>query len=272
MTHYKAFDKDLCCRKLQYTIGGTTTVEGELEKCKNGIHCCKQVLSCLNYYPPTSRFCVVSPEGDRITEGNMTVCRGLTVVREIVGDELSTLLTGRHQEWHKNGHLKIDCTYEDGKKEGPYKQWFEDGQLREEVTYKNGGLDGLWREWCKNGQLIFERTMNNGGLDGSYKSWYDNGQPRMEGSYEDGKQDGTQKDWYRNGNLHHEYTLIAASIDGLFRAWHENGQPAHKYTYKDGKLDGPYRSWYPNGQLYVECTYKDDKKEVSVLEQPIVGA
>ncbi len=57
--HYKAFDNDLRCRGLQFTVGETTSVEGEIEMCENRIHCCKQALSCLQYYPRDSRFCEV---------------------------------------------------------------------------------------------------------------------------------------------------------------------------------------------------------------------
>ncbi len=119
MNFYKAFDKDLCCRGIQFSIGETTSVEGEIKMCKNGIHCCKQALSCLQYYRrDTSRFCEVVPAGEMTTEGDKTVCRSITVVREIVGEELSTLLSGLYKSWWKNGQLQAECNYKDGKLNG----------------------------------------------------------------------------------------------------------------------------------------------------------
>ncbi len=163
MTFYKAFNKDLCCRGLQFSIGETTSVEGEIEMCKNGIHCCKEALSCLQYYDPDdSLFCEVVPSGEMITKGNKTVCRSITVVREIVGEELSALLTGQCKGWWRNGQLAHECTYKDGKKEGTDKQWYENGQLAHECTYKDGKMDGLCKEWYANGRLQDEWTFKDG--------------------------------------------------------------------------------------------------------------
>ncbi len=202
MTYYKAFDKDLRCRGLQYKIGETTTVEGEIEMCKNGLHCCEDPLSCLQYYErDISRFCEVSPEGEVLTKGDKSVCKGLAVVREIIGEELSSLLTGPCKLWHENGQLAGERVYKDGKLNGLYKRWYANGHLRCECTYKDGKPEGPCKEWYENGQLWLECSLQNNKLEGLRKSWHTDGRLKQECTYKDGKLDGRYKYWHENGQL-----------------------------------------------------------------------
>ncbi len=202
MTFYKAFDENLCCRNLQYRIGETTSVEGDIKMCKNGIHCCEEALDCLQYYKrDNSRFCEVVPSGEMITKGDKTVCRSITVIREIVGEDLSSLLSGLQKWWYENGQLWCEHVYKDGKLDGPYKGWYENGQLWYDHVYKDGKLDGPCKEWYANGQIQNEQTYKDGRLDDQHKKWYPNGQLREECTYKDGKLEGPYKDWYANGQL-----------------------------------------------------------------------
>ncbi len=188
MTFYKAFDEKLCCKKLQYTIGETTSVEGDIKMCKNGIHCCKEALSCLQYYSrDNSRFCEVVPSDEMITDGDKTVCRSITVVREIVGEELSDLLSGPYKRWHANGQLLQKRTYKDGKLDGQCKSWHESCQLWKDCTYKDGKLDGPCKEWYANGQVKLEFTHKDDKLDGPCREWYANGRLQDECTFKDGE-------------------------------------------------------------------------------------
>lgn len=52
MVHgYKAFEKDWTCLDKQYTCPGLFEEEGKLEICRNGIHFCRNLIDCFNYYP-----------------------------------------------------------------------------------------------------------------------------------------------------------------------------------------------------------------------------
>jgi antitoxin component YwqK of YwqJK toxin-antitoxin module len=140
---------------------------------------------------------------------------------------------------YKNGQLKQEKTFKDGKEDGPWKYYYSDGQLQEERTYKNGKQDGPFKWYHKNGQLAEEGTFNNGNIHGPFKYYYENGQLKEEGTYKYNK------------------------LDGPFKLYHENGQLQREGTYKDGEKHGPWKSYYDNGQLEYEKTYKNDVKEVS---------
>lgn len=178
--------------------------------CNNGIHCCREALACLDYYPPTSRFCEVRPMGERFSDGNKTVSGSLTVVREIVGKELTSLLSGQYKirdvhgqsglynfkdglmdgpstGSYENGQTWFVSTFEKGILGGPCKSWYDNGRVCQECSYINGKLDGLCTRWDRNGQLVLECSYKNGKLNGPRRMWYGNGQLMSELEWKNGK-------------------------------------------------------------------------------------
>ena len=88
MKVYKATDKDMKCRGLQYEIGKTVDAEGPLKLCMNGLHACEAPLELFDYYSPAdgSRYFEaeveeVSPE--RNENSSKVVAKKLTLGAEI---------------------------------------------------------------------------------------------------------------------------------------------------------------------------------------------
>lgn len=88
MKVYKATDKNMQCRGVQYEIGKTVEAEGELKLCENGLHSCEAPLELFGYYPPAngSRYFEaeaeeVSPE--RKENSSKVVAKRLTLGAEI---------------------------------------------------------------------------------------------------------------------------------------------------------------------------------------------
>lgn len=71
MTWYKAFDKDLKCRGMQYEIGKEYKIDEEPILCKNGFHFCKTIRDCYMFYPlkEETRICEVEPLGKVVSDG-----------------------------------------------------------------------------------------------------------------------------------------------------------------------------------------------------------
>ena len=80
-----------------------------------------------------------------------------------VGDE-ETPYTGNFTGIHKNGQLRTEGSFVNGRRNGLLRNWYEDGQLKSEGTFVNGKQNGLFRKWDKNGQLTSEKTFVNGKL------------------------------------------------------------------------------------------------------------
>ena len=93
---FKGFEEDLRCKNQQYEIGGTVSVDGDLEMCYNGLHFCLNPICTFAYYSPSyARYGVVrtnepvleEPEGQYYT----TKCcaRELTVEKEITAVDIA---------------------------------------------------------------------------------------------------------------------------------------------------------------------------------------
>ena len=94
MKAYKAFDKDLKCRGVQYEVGHTFYEDSnEIVICKSGIHCCERMIDVFNYYPKSNetRVCEVEVFGDIDKEGNKIACREISIIRELTSDEIKSL-------------------------------------------------------------------------------------------------------------------------------------------------------------------------------------
>ena len=88
MKVYKATDKDMKCRGLQYEIGKTVEAEGELKLCENGLHACEAPLELFDYYSPAdgSRYFEAEAEDvsdERSDNESKIVARKLTLGAEI---------------------------------------------------------------------------------------------------------------------------------------------------------------------------------------------
>ncbi len=253
MTYYKAFNEDLCCRHTQYTIGETTEIKGGggvIKMCKNGIHSCANPRHCLTYYPLNSRFCEVALVGENYTMNDKTVSRGITVIREITGDELKSLLTGSFTKYWSadyGGGVKEVGSYKDGVQEGPHILY--SGWWRTVSHYIDGKLDGMVTTYKKD-SVMTETMYMDGKRDGPYKEYVSavdtlketcgycsrdiwRGQVSVEGYYKNGKQEGT---WVRR---------------------YYNGRPVHMGKYKDGKREGRWCAWLEDGTYQGHIVYDE---------------
>ena len=89
---YKAFNEKLMCRDYQFEIGKTYEIEGDPILCENGFHFCRDMQKCFNYYDIRSRICEIKAE-DIIDEENKSVCRKITIVRELSQEEIMDKIT-----------------------------------------------------------------------------------------------------------------------------------------------------------------------------------
>ena len=92
---YKGFDKDFKCLGMQYEVGKTYTMDGQIEACSRGFHACKEAKHVFEYYPPSrSRYAIVEQSGILSipkTDSKVASSR-ITVVKEISLEELVHLI------------------------------------------------------------------------------------------------------------------------------------------------------------------------------------
>ena len=96
----KGFDKNLCCRGMQFEVGkiyDTGAKDDEIRLCSNTVyHYCDNIKQVHTYYTcnpvQQNRFCEIEVLGAEVTDGEKCGSNKVKLVREIVGDELKTLI------------------------------------------------------------------------------------------------------------------------------------------------------------------------------------
>ena len=89
MIGYKGFDKNFCCRGMQYEVGKTYTTSESILLCQQGYHFCKDPLDVLQYYPPNrSRYALVEATGKIDTDITKSCTDKITIVRELTLEDL----------------------------------------------------------------------------------------------------------------------------------------------------------------------------------------
>ncbi|MGP8216666.1 MAG: toxin-antitoxin system YwqK family antitoxin [Bacteroidia bacterium] len=66
------------------------------------------------------------------------------------------------REYYRNGVLKSEIPYSEGRKNGIAKEYYENGSIKSETPYEDGVKNGIVREYDENGELISENTFTDG--------------------------------------------------------------------------------------------------------------
>ena len=96
----KGFNKNLCCRGMQFKVGKTYDTgakDNEIKLCSDTVfHYCNSIERVHSYYScdpaKHNRFCEIEVLGAEVTDGEKCGSNKIKLVREIVGDELKTLI------------------------------------------------------------------------------------------------------------------------------------------------------------------------------------
>lgn len=106
MKYYKAFDKDLKCRGMQYEIGKVYVFDGKPIPCKQGFHFCKNINDVYKFYAALkdTRVCEVKPLGEIVTDDGIKFCTDkLEIVKEIKNPRLKTNLSDSNTGFCNSG-------------------------------------------------------------------------------------------------------------------------------------------------------------------------
>ena len=111
------------------------------------------------------------------------------------------VLEGLSVQWHANGTLARQCSYQNGQLIGEYLEWYSNGQLSLKAFYQSRTLHGEYLEWHSNGQLSKKAFYQSGTLHGEYLEWHENGQQHGKAFYRSGQKNGEYIQWFANGQL-----------------------------------------------------------------------
>lgn len=107
MKGYKAFNKDLKCRDMQYEIGKEYTFDGEPIPCQHGFHFCESIADCYNFYDMSddTRICEITASGDIATDDEVKYCTNkIKIVREVKNPRTKSNLSDSNSGYCNSGN------------------------------------------------------------------------------------------------------------------------------------------------------------------------
>ena len=96
MRGYKGMNADMTCRGMQYEIGKSYHVDGDIAVCTRGLHFCERLADVFEFYNADgfNIFCEVEASGKIVTNGSKSVASDLKIVRQLTDVEVNRTFYG----------------------------------------------------------------------------------------------------------------------------------------------------------------------------------
>jgi len=232
-----------------------------------------QLLATKNYEDgaPFGKYNMYSENGIKIVDG---IVKGLDKSGKIIKD-------GKWKFWDKNGRLKEQVKFLDGKREGltvyfsitgkesakilyqndmpwdgEWVTWYDDGSKKESGMYRAGVREGSWKGWFNNGQKKYVLTYKNDLKHGLYTEWGNDGRLRKDIEYNKGLPISEYIVEY-DGEGYTEINFRNGELSGSWIKWYSSGKKSEEGLYKYGKKGGLWTGWHENEKKKYQARYKD---------------
>ena len=196
---------------------------------------------------------------------------------------------GKYIEYYKNGQIKVQGSYKEGKRDGEFKAFLRNGKSAGSVFYKDGKIikSTLVNSMKDNASFSLVTDINynlnshkivtdefpnqllkqyfifnkNGLLDGESREYYEEGDIQSVSSFKNNVANGLFISYYQNGNIENKYAYVNGQANGECFSYYENGKLEERYFLKNGEIDGEAFAYYPSGKLRGKEVQKLGKRE-----------
>ena len=196
---------------------------------------------------------------------------------------------GKYIEYYKNGQIKVQGSYKEGKRDGEFKAFLRNGKSAGSVFYKDGKIikSTLVNSMKDNASFSLVTDINynlnshkivtdefpngllkqyfiynkNGLLDGESREYYEEGDIKSISHFKNDIPDGVFISYYQNGNIENKYAYVNGQANGECFSYYENGKLEERYFLKNGEIDGEAFAYYPSGKLRGKEVQKLGKRE-----------
>ena len=196
---------------------------------------------------------------------------------------------GKYIEYYKNGQIKVQGSYKEGKRDGEFKAFLRNGKSAGSVFYKDGKIikSTLVNSMKDNASFSLVTDINynlnshkivtdefpngllkqyfiynkNRLLDGESREYYEEGDIKSISHFKNHIPDGVFISYYQNGNIENKYAYVNGQANGECFSYYENGKLEERYFLKNGEIDGEAFAYYPSGKLRGKEVQKLGKRE-----------
>jgi hypothetical protein len=99
------------------------------------------------------------------------------------GNEVEAVTDGVAKDYHKNGKIRVEIPYKNGKKNGVAREYYNTGVLYQEIEYINGIKHGVSKRYYENGKLNQLTQYDSGRRHGRLEKFRSNGSPLSVATY-----------------------------------------------------------------------------------------
>jgi len=180
-------------------------------------------------------------------------------------ENLDILTNGKYTEYYKNGQIKIQGSYKEGKRDGEFKTFLKNGKSAGFIIYKDGKIiKSTLVKTMKDNASFSPISYANYDLDTSYSIGgvdFPNKLLKRYRMYDKkGVLNGNSIGYYEEGNIQSIFPYKNNLIEGLVIRYYENGNIKEEVNYKNNKMNGEAKSYDENGKLNGRTIFKDDIK------------
>ena len=180
-------------------------------------------------------------------------------------ENLDVLANGKYTEYYKNGKIKIQGNYKEGRRNGEFKTFLKNGKSAGSVIYKDGKIIKSTLIKAMKNNASFPPVDNiNYKLDTTHtlgKVEFENGLLRIYFIFnKNGLLDGNSIEYYEEGNIESLVPYKNNVVEGLVITYYENGNIKEEVNYKNDNMNGEAKSYDEKGKLNGRTIFKDDIK------------
>ncbi len=180
-------------------------------------------------------------------------------------EKLDVLANGKYTEYYKNGKIKIQGNYKEGRRNGEFKVYLKNGKGAGSVIYKDGKIiKSTLIKTMKDNASFSPISYVNYDLDTSYsigKVDFPNKLLKTYYMYDKNEVlNGDSIKYYEEGNIQSIVPYKNNLVEGLVIRYYENGNIKEEVNYKNDKMNGEAKSYDENGKLNGRTIFKDDIK------------
>ena len=209
------------------------------------------------------------------SDGKLAYIKELKIVK---GE--APIQNGKYIEYYKNGQIKVQGHYKDGKREGEFKTFLRNSKNAGSVFYKNGKIikSTLINSMKDNASFSILTDINyNSNSHEIVTDEFPNGLLKQYFTFnKDELLDGESRQYYEEGDIKSISPFKNNVADGVFISYYQNGNMKEKHTYKNGeivqqdiysknKILKAKKSLLENGKMKIISYYENGNKEEEVF-------
>ena len=180
-------------------------------------------------------------------------------------ENLDVLANGKYTEYYKNGKIKIQGNYKEGRRNGEFKTFLKNSKSAGSVIYKDGKIiKSTLIKSMKDNASFSPISYVNYDLDTSYSIGKVDFPNKLLKTYymynKKGVLNGDSIKYYEEGNIQSIVPYKNNLVEGLIIRYYENGNIKEEVNYKNDKMNDEAKSYDENGKLNGRTIFKDDIK------------